>query len=55
VTRTVYPTIPPKVEYRLTELGRSLWTAVEPLGLWARGHVGDIHEARSQFDNKAKD
>jgi DNA-binding HxlR family transcriptional regulator len=55
VTRTIYPTIPPKVEYRLTELGRSLWAAVEPLGLWARGHVGDIHAARSQFDGRAKD
>ncbi len=55
VTRTIYPTIPPKVEYRLTPLGRSLWAAVEPLGLWARGHVGDIHEARSRFDSRKAD
>ena len=52
VTRTIFPTIPPRVDYELTELGRSLWTAVEPLGLWARGHVKDIHAARTKFDRK---
>jgi DNA-binding HxlR family transcriptional regulator len=52
VTRTVYPTIPPRVDYELTALGRSLWQAVEPLGLWARGHVKDIHMARTKFDRK---
>ena len=50
VTRTVFPTIPPRVDYALTDLGRSLWQAVEPLGLWARGHVGDIHAAQNKFD-----
>ncbi|HVV28187.1 MAG TPA: helix-turn-helix domain-containing protein [Rhizomicrobium sp.] len=52
VTRTVFPTIPPKVEYQLTDLGRSLWQAVEPLGLWARTHVGEIHAAQAAFDHK---
>ena len=52
VTRTVFPTIPPRVDYELTALGRSLWQAVEPLGLWARGHVKDIHAARTKFDRK---
>ena len=54
VTRTVFPTIPPRVDYDLTALGRSLWQAVEPLGLWARGHVKDIHAARTKFDRKTK-
>ena len=36
VTRTQFPTIPPRVDYELTPLGRSLWDAVEPLGAWAR-------------------
>ncbi|MDB5736317.1 MAG: transcriptional regulator [Alphaproteobacteria bacterium] len=53
VTRTVFPTVPPRVDYELTDLGRSLWAAVEPLGLWARSHVGEIHAARTDFDGKA--
>lgn len=52
VTRTLFPTIPPRVDYELTPLGRSLWTAVEPLGSWARDHIGDIHKARDKFDRK---
>jgi DNA-binding HxlR family transcriptional regulator len=52
VTRTIYPTIPPRVDYELTGLGRSLWQAVEPLGLWARTHVQNIHAAQNSFDKK---
>jgi DNA-binding HxlR family transcriptional regulator len=52
VTRTIHPTIPPRVDYELTALGRSLWQAVEPLGLWARTHVKDIHAAQNSFDKK---
>jgi DNA-binding HxlR family transcriptional regulator len=54
VTRTVFPTIPPRVDYELTALGRSLYQAVEPLGLWARSNVPEIHKARDKFDRKAK-
>src|SRR5918999_5974421 len=36
VLRTVFPTIPPRVEYQLTKLGRSLLEPVSSLGLWAR-------------------
>ena len=50
VTRTVFPTIPPRVDYELTALGRSLWQAVEPLGAWAQGHVGTIRKAQQRFD-----
>jgi DNA-binding HxlR family transcriptional regulator len=52
VTRTLFPTIPPRVDYELTPLGRSLWAAVEPLGSWAREHIGDIHKARDKFDRR---
>ena len=52
VTRTMYPTIPPRVDYELTELGRSLWEAVKPLGEWAQGHVQHITRARAAFDKK---
>ena len=53
VTRTVFPTVPPRVDYALTDLGRSLWTPVEALGAWARAHQGDIAAARSAFDARA--
>ncbi|TCV96356.1 HxlR family transcriptional regulator [Luteibacter rhizovicinus] len=50
VTRTVYPTTPPRVDYELTKLGSTLWTAVEPLGSWARNHVSEILTSRKQYD-----
>ena len=50
VTRTLFPTIPPRVDYELTSLGRSLRCAVEPLGKWANEHIQDIHKARDKFD-----
>jgi DNA-binding HxlR family transcriptional regulator len=52
VTRTIFATIPPRVDYELTALGRSLRQAVEPLGQWATGHVVEIHKARDKFDRK---
>lgn len=52
VTRTQFPTIPPRVDYELTPLGHSLWEAVEPLGAWATGHVAHIIKARAEFDEK---
>ncbi len=50
VTRTVYPTIPPRVDYELTKLGRSLLQPVSELGLWARQNRASIQEARKRFD-----
>lgn len=50
VTRTVFPTIPPRVDYELTELGRSLLAPVNALGLWARLNRDSIQQARVQFD-----
>ena len=50
VTRTVYPTIPPRVEYELTKLGRSLLAPVNGLGMWARQNRSAIQEARRRFD-----
>jgi DNA-binding HxlR family transcriptional regulator len=52
LTRTIFPTIPPRVDYELTKMGRSLRCAVEPLGSWARAHVGDIRKAQEKFDNR---
>lgn len=50
VTRTVFPTIPPRVDYELTKLGRSLLEPVSELGLWARKHRPAIQDARRRFD-----
>jgi DNA-binding HxlR family transcriptional regulator len=53
VTRTVFPTMPPRVEYELTRLGSTLWEAVEPLSSWARDHLSEILTSRKQFDEDA--
>jgi DNA-binding HxlR family transcriptional regulator len=50
VTRTVFPTIPPRVDYALTDLGRSLLGPVDALGRWARQHHAAIVRAREKFD-----
>jgi DNA-binding HxlR family transcriptional regulator len=53
VTRTVFPTIPPRVDYELTDLGRSLWVPVGALGAWARENQPQIAAARQKFDARA--
>jgi DNA-binding HxlR family transcriptional regulator len=50
VTRTAYPEVPPRVEYALTPLGRSLSEAVDGLVHWVRGHQSDIVRNRDEFD-----
>jgi DNA-binding HxlR family transcriptional regulator len=50
VTRTVFPTIPPRVDYELTKLGHSLLEPVSSLGLWARQNRSSIEAARRRFD-----
>ena len=54
VTRTVFPTIPPRVEYQLTKLGRSLLEPVGALGDWARVNHAKIMEARLKFDARER-
>jgi len=53
VTRTVFVTIPPRVDYDLTELGRSLLVPVKALGDWALQNIGRIETARAKFDAAA--
>lgn len=50
VTRTVYATVPPKVEYQLTALGRSLRDPVHHLGMWVVENAGGIDAARAAYD-----
>lgn len=51
--RTVYPTIPPKVEYSLTPLGKSLLPLIVSLIHWSLDHRSEIRTSRSSFDIKA--
>src|SRR5271163_1110229 len=50
ITRTAYPTVPPRVDYALTPLGRDLLIPVSALGAWAIRNQPEIAHARQQFD-----
>ena len=49
VERTVYPTVPPKVEYNLTSVGNSLHETVQALVLWTEANQAKIEEARDRY------
>lgn len=49
VARTVYPTIPPRVDYELTELGRSLIVPLRGLIAWAEAHHAAVKAARKHY------
>ena len=53
ITRTVFPTIPPRVDYALTGLGRDLLHPVSALGAWAIRNQAKIARARHEFDELA--
>lgn len=50
ITRHVFPTKPPSVEYRMADLGRSMLTPLAALVDWAEAHHAVIREARARFD-----
>ena len=50
ILRTVHPVIPPKVEYKLTELGLSLGAAFCGVWMWAERHLEQVERARAIFD-----
>ncbi|TKB19284.1 MAG: helix-turn-helix transcriptional regulator [Mesorhizobium sp.] len=52
VTRKVFPTIPPRVDYELTELGHELLVPVGALGEWARKNTSRVQAARAKFDGQ---
>ena len=52
VSRTVTPTIPPRVDYELTGLGHSLQKPISALADWALANVAAIHEAQARFDRE---
>ena len=55
VNRTVTPTIPPRVDYALTELGQSLTVPVKALGDWAIEHIDCIRSAQARYDEATDD
>ena len=55
VERTFFPTIPPKVNYTLTELGRSLREPIGALGQWAIEHRGTVERSRDVYDRRGED
>jgi len=53
VSRTFYPGIPPRVEYEITDLARSLAPLFASLTTWAQDHLGDVEKARTSYDAAA--
>ena len=54
VSRTVTPSVPPRVDYALTDLGGSMLVPVRALGLWAQAHIPQMDAARARYDAKEK-
>ena len=52
VRRTVYPVVPPRVDYELTTLGASLLAAVQPLCAWVRANNDTVATARASYDSR---
>ncbi|GAA1220778.1 winged helix-turn-helix transcriptional regulator [Prauserella alba] len=52
LVRTVYPTVPPKVEYTLTDMARELHRTLVDLTSWAERHAGAIATARAAYDER---
>ncbi|MFF5111234.1 winged helix-turn-helix transcriptional regulator [Streptosporangium sp. NPDC000509] len=53
VIRTIYPTIPPRVEYELSTLGHSVVALMEGIKSWSEKHVAEIMTARERYDLRA--
>ncbi len=53
VSRKVYAVMPPRVEYTLTEMGRTLLDMSTALLRWAEGHLDEIEAARAAYDRRA--
>ncbi|MCE7550741.1 winged helix-turn-helix transcriptional regulator [Streptomyces thermodiastaticus] len=53
VSRTVHPTVPPRVEYALTELGREAGALTTAIADWAKRNADRVHEARAVYDARS--
>jgi DNA-binding HxlR family transcriptional regulator len=52
VQRVVYPVVPPVVEYSLTPLGQTLIEPMKALSTWAYGHLQEVAQARTTYDQR---
>ena len=52
VTRSIHPQIPPRVDYELTDLGRTLIPTAQGIAQWAIEHFAAIERARADFDGR---
>ena len=52
ITRKIYASVPPKVEYRLTALGQTLIGLLDAIRLWAESHIESVLEAQSEYDQE---
>jgi DNA-binding HxlR family transcriptional regulator len=50
LTRKIYPTIPPRVDYSITPLGHTLIELVDAIRVWAESHIEAVLEAQAKFD-----
>lgn len=50
LVRTVYPTVPPKVEYAVTDMAKELYDSLQALTAWAERHLDTIAESRRRYD-----
>ncbi|WP_123745831.1 winged helix-turn-helix transcriptional regulator [Saccharothrix texasensis] len=53
VHRAVYPSVPPRVEYRLTPLGDNVGGLMDAIRVWSETHIEDIRAAQEEYDRKA--
>lgn len=53
VRRQAYAEVPPRVEYELTDLGRTLRTPLQALGQWAQEHIAEVLAAREEYDGRS--
>ena len=54
VKRTMYAEIPPRVEYTLTALGKTLCEPISALTQWSHDHIDEVKQAQSEFDARTR-
>jgi DNA-binding HxlR family transcriptional regulator len=53
VSRAVYPTIPPRVDYAVINLGRDVTALLNAVRVWSEEHINDVLAAREDYDERA--